>query len=626
MDTKMKKHLLTFLFILSFLQAQEPQEITLEDDFLKSLDDVSEIATKTKLNIDETPSFVTVLRSEKLKKLGVRNIFEALAFVPGVQLKKEASGVSVVVFRGATQKGEVKLMVDGVTINNTYRGSIYYYFDFPIELVKRIEVIRGAGSVLYGSNAISGVINIITNISQEDNENSVFVSAGNYDNSKIGTYLSTNMSDFKLALDAYLQKTDKNIDNTDRHLDDYSFGLDIRNKELSLLARIKKSDAGNAYGILGIKDTDNTNFKNVNTSIYSQISYNTHINKNNEIKILASYNKYIQEVDFRHPANFAINTIYKENSYVGELNLISKSILDNELLVGLRYEYANTLQSEWKINNSIDIDPISKPNLTRRIFSIYLNDTYALTQSLNISAGFRFDEYDDFGDALNPNVGLVYKLNKKITLKALYSHSFRAPSWVELTSNPTLQAEKSNSLEAGLIYKHNQQNTLRLNLYTSKIDDMISKDFTTRKYIQYSNSNFLGSEVEYIFIPNNQLELNIFASYIDAQDKNNVDLADVAHIIASTSISYETDNGFTFGSVLRYVSPSKRSSNDIRGDMQDSLVFDQSITYEYKDFTASLTIKDLFNNNTYYALPNNTQQQDFDDGGREVVFNIRLDF
>ena len=184
------------------------EDLALEDDFLQSLDEVSEIATKTKLNIDDSPSFVTVLHSDKLLKLGVNDVFEALGLVPGVQLKREKSGVPVVVFRGVSQKGEVKLMVDGVTINNSYRGSIYHYLDFPIEMVERIEVIRGAGSVLYGSGAISGVVNVITKSSNKDSKNSVFVSGGEYDNHKGGAIVSTNIGEFNFSLDAYYQKDD----------------------------------------------------------------------------------------------------------------------------------------------------------------------------------------------------------------------------------------------------------------------------------------------------------------------------------------------------------------------------------------------------------------------------------
>ncbi|NPA58941.1 MAG: TonB-dependent receptor [Epsilonproteobacteria bacterium] len=629
----MKQYILTLLSTLSLLYAQNT--VNLEDDFLKSLDDVSEIATKTKLNIDETPSFVTILHSKKLKKFGVKNVFEALAFVPGVQLQKESSGVSTIVFRGVTQKGEVKLMVDGVTINNSYRGSIYYYLDFPIELVKRIEVIRGSGSILYGSNAISGVINIITNISQEDIQNSIFVSKGSYDGSKIGTYLSTELNGFKLALDAYSQKNNKTIyvsanpanqgGDSDRHLDDYSFGVNITNKKLSLLTRIKKSDIGNAYGIIGMLDKDRDKFQNKNTSIYTQLSYNTNINQNNQINFMATYNRYIQEVDTIHPRNFAINTLYKENSYLAEINLISKSIKDNELLIGLKYEYAKTLQSQWQAG-STQITPISKPDLSRKTLSIYLNNTYSLTQNFNLSTGLRYDNYDDFGNTFNPNIGLVYKLNPEISFKALYSHSFRAPSWVELTSNPILKAEKSNSIEVGAIYKPNQQHTIRFNVYSTRINDMITKSITTQRYIQSSKNSFLGAEVEYIYTPNNQLEFNLFASHIEPESEDKIDLPNVANLLASASLTYQTSAGLNFGSVLRYTSSPNRDTGDYRTQLTDSFVFDQTISYEYKDFTIALNIKNLFNDSIYYPLPNSRNQQDFDDGGREFMLNLALDF
>ncbi len=627
------KFTLIFLFLLSFLYAKDITNF--DNEFLKSLDDVSEIATKTKLNIDETPSFITILHSKKLKKLGVKNVFEALSFVPGVQLKKEATGVSVIVFRGVTQKGEVKLMIDGVSINNTYRGSIYYYLDFPIELVKRIEVIRGAGSILYGSNAISGVINIITNISQEDTQNSIFASKGKYSLSKIGTFLSTKFQNFKISVDAYKQKNSKTIyvapnptnqfGDSDRHLNDYTLGINITNKKLSLLARIKKSEIGNAYGILGVLDKDINNLQNENTSIYTQLSYNINLSQNNNLTITSNYNRYKQEADAKHISGVNIDTVFKENSYLGEINLISKSIEGNELLLGAKYEYAKTLESNWK-TGSIQLDPISEPSLSRKIFSLYFNNTYNLSKKLNLSTGFRYDHYNDFGSALNPNLGLVYKINSQLSFKALYSHSYRAPSWIELTSNPILNAEKSNSLEIGTIYKANQQNTIRINAYSTKISDMITKSIITNEYIQTSQNDFLGVEFEYIFSPNNQLEFNFFASHVEAKNDDEKDLEGIANLLASTSITYELDSGFTFGSVLKYTSSPYRNTLDTRTKLPESFIFDQTISYEYKDFTASVIIKDLFNHGIYYALPKNNYKQDFDDGGREIMFNIELDF
>ncbi len=625
----MIKTLFTLLLALSVVFAND--DLLLEDDFLQTLDEVSEIATKTKLNIDDTPSFVTVLHSQKLKKLGITNVFEALDLVPGVELKKESTGVPIVVFRGVTQKGEVKLMIDGVTINNSYRGSIYHYLDFPIEMVKRIEVIRGAGSVLYGSNAISGVINIITNSSQKESKNKIFVSTGTFDKHKIGSLLSTNIDDIKLSIDGYFQNSDKTIfvgpnpsgqvGDSDRHLKDYSVGINISDEHFSLLGRVKKSDMGNAYGIFGVLDSDKDKYNNINKSIFTQLSYKNSLNKKSDITILAGYTRYNQEVKTAHPMIPTIDAIYKEQSYFYELDFISTSFANNELLIGAKYEDAKTLESKWSAGKPY----LSDPTLSRKITSVYLNDKYSLASDLDISAGLRYDHYSDFGNAYSPNLGLVYRLNEEIRFKALYSHAFRAPSWVELTSNKNLEAEKSNSIEAGIIFKQNQHNILRVNFYASKIKDMIAKD-ATGKYAQNSENDFYGSELEYIYSPNNQTELNFLASYVNAKDDKGNKLTGVANILASTSLVYELDSGFTFGSLLKYVSSSKRSMTDTREDMKDSIIFDQSISYTYRDFTLSLTLKDLFDAGTYYSLEQNNYKTDFYDQGRTFLLNATLEF
>jgi len=623
----MIKKSLLILSALSLLLAND--DLLLEDDFLQSLDEVSEIATKTKLNIDDTPSFVTVLHSDKLKKLGIDNVFEALGLVPGVQLKRESSGVPVVIFRGVSQKGEVKLMVDGVAINNAYRGSIYYYLDFPMEMIKRIEVIRGPGSVLYGSGAISGVVNIITNSSEKNFKNKIFVSGGTYDNYKGGALVSANISDIKIALDAYYQNSDKTIyvepnqsgmsGDSDRHLKDYSIGIKISNEHFALLARHKRSDIGNAYGILDVLDINKNKYSNTNGSFFTQLSYTDNFNKENKITLLGGYTRYGQEIEAKHALAGAILLKYNEETYFSQIDIISTSLKDNELLAGAKFESTKTLKSEISLGAQI-----SNPNFTRDTISLYLNDKYSLSSNFDISAGIRYDNYSDFGDSFAPSLGLVYRLNEHIRLKALYSHAFRAPSWVELTSDSSLEAEKSDSIEAGIVYKQNQQNIIRVNLYASKINDMITKPAST--YIQNSKNNFLGSELEYIYSPNNQTELNFLASYIDAKDDNGDTLADVANILASSSLTYELDYGITFGSLLKYVSSSNRSASDTRDEINDSFIFDQTISYIHKDFTASLILKDLFDAQTYYALPQNNYAKDFDDGGRTILLKTSWEF
>ena len=615
------KHLLVLSLVATLLLANE--ELSLDEDFLSSLEEVSEIATKTKLNIDDSPSFVTVLHHDKLQKLGIDTIYEALAQVPGVMLTREASGVPVVVFRGVSQKGEVKLMIDGVTINNSYRGSIYHFLDFPIELVERIEVVRGAGSVLYGSGAMSGVVNVITKSSSDEGRDAVFISGGTYDNYKGGALVSANLGDIKVALDAYYQNSQKYIDFTDRHLSNYSAGVKLSNENFALLARVKNSEIGNAYGVLGIPDTKKDMFYNENESIFTQLSFNHSLGNESTIEALLGFNRYTQNVQANIGAPI-LDAIYSEDSYYAQLDFHSKLLPANELLLGSKFESAKVKHSEFKLGGT-PATPIANPNSSRDTSSIYINDKYTPFTDLDISAGLRFDDYSDFGDALSPTLGFVYRVSESFRLKALYSQAFRAPSWVELTSNQALQAETSDSFEAGVIYKNYTNSTLRLNVYKTKINDLITKD-TAGKYIQSKYAKFQGSELEYIFTPLNALEINLFGSYVQAEDTNGKELPDIANILATTSLLYEFDFGLTLGSLVKYVSSSKRSVSDTRADAPSSTLFNQTFSYTFEDVRASFIIKDIFNNGTYYALPSSTKYDDFYDGGRSILVKAEWEF
>jgi iron complex outermembrane receptor protein len=622
------KFSLSFFLLSTLLLADE--NISLDDDFLHSLEEVSEIATKSKLNIDDSPSFVTVLHSEKLTKLGVSNVFEALGHVPGVQLGREASGVPIVIFRGVAQKGEVKLMLDGVTINNSYRGSSYYLLTFPIELVQRIEVIRGAGSILYGSGAISGVINIITKASQRDAKNRQFVSAGSNDMLRVGAVVSQDIEDVKITADGYFNKDSKSIyvspnsseysGQSDRHLKDYSVGIYVGDEHLSLQARLTKSQEGNAYGVFGILDKEDSKYQNINKTGSIQLSYSNSISEDSTFSLLGGYSDYSQNVEAAYSLGTLI-AIHKEGTYYSQLDVASKYFSDNELLVGAKFESSKALEDSFTLGDSI-----SNPNSSREISTLYITDIYTLLANVDISLGLRYDNYSDYGESLSPNFGIVYALNDKVSLKATHTHSYRAPSWLELTSNANLEAEKANSLEAGLIYKMTQQNIMRVNFYTYVIDDMITKDSVTREYIQKSKNNFYGAEFDYKRNIERAVELEFYASYVKAVDDDKEDLEGIANILSSMSLIYNTNNRFSFGSTLKYISSVNRSSSDSREKMSSSFIYDQTITYNYKAFSASLTIKDLFDAKRYYALPQSSYQTDFYDGGRELFINASLEF
>lgn len=126
------------------------------------------IATRHETPISKAPSIVTVITAEEIKNLGYRTFVEILRIVPGFEILKFADfGVVVPSVRGVATSStgnRIRVMIDGHFVNDPLQGSAFTNFDdFPVENIKRVEIIRGPGSAVYGENAFSGVVNIITN-------------------------------------------------------------------------------------------------------------------------------------------------------------------------------------------------------------------------------------------------------------------------------------------------------------------------------------------------------------------------------------------------------------------------------------------------------------------------------
>jgi iron complex outermembrane receptor protein len=162
----MNKHLLFGLLIGcigSVAWAQEDEQAYLA--FMALLNKQTELVTKTKLNADYVPGSVTVLQGDELRGYGARTVFDAVGFAPGIALQRNHMGHHVLVVRGMGTPfsgGMVKLMLDNVNYVGSAAGYAETLLNMPLDQVERIEIIRGAASVLHGDFAYAGVVNVVT--------------------------------------------------------------------------------------------------------------------------------------------------------------------------------------------------------------------------------------------------------------------------------------------------------------------------------------------------------------------------------------------------------------------------------------------------------------------------------
>src|SRR5882724_131344 len=167
----------------------DPTEIDFAE-LIKMEIPVVEAASKYKQKITEAPSSVTILTSEEVKRYGHRTLADVLQSVPGLYITydRNYSFLGVRGFNLGDNNNRVLLLVDGHRLNNSLSDSAYLGTEFilDVDLIDRVEIIRGPGSSLYGNNAFFGVINVITRKGRDLAGNGVEVSgeAGSFDSYK----------------------------------------------------------------------------------------------------------------------------------------------------------------------------------------------------------------------------------------------------------------------------------------------------------------------------------------------------------------------------------------------------------------------------------------------------------
>jgi outer membrane receptor for ferrienterochelin and colicin len=449
----------------------------------KLINSLISVASKKPLSVRESPSIVSLITSGEIKNSGARDLIDVLRLVPGIDFGSDLLGVTGLGMRGNwAHEGKILVLLDGQEMNEILFGTTEFGNHFPIDQIKKIEIIRGPGSAIYGGYAEYGVVNIITK--QGGDINGVTVSGTYGQGQKDFMRRNINISagekkgDFEWSLSGMVgqgQRSDQNY-------------KDIYGDSVSLRGNSKLNPAFVNFG---------ANYKGLSFRTIGDFYHTTTIDGNN--RVLA------------HPFTQNFNSMYYELKYQWKIN--------KKLTITPKLNYKN--QSPWETpdgdstnasylktatrstaNITASYSPTRKINVVAGS-EIYkdvatdnlVNDTfyngkktvsfynYALfTQGLvktrlaNIILGARYDKHNVYGDAFVPRVGLTKKYNR-FHYKALFSNSFRAPAIenINYSVSGIISPEKTQVGELELGYQLSHQSIFTVNFF----------DITTRHPIVY---------------------------------------------------------------------------------------------------------------------------------------------
>jgi outer membrane receptor protein involved in Fe transport len=456
------------------------------------------VATRTKVSVNKAPSIISVITEDEIKNSGAKNLEEVLRQVAGFYMQGYATYPDKIVnIRGLGLIGNpgVKIMLNGHSSENIGDDNSGYLISFPVELIKKIEIIRGPGSALYGNEAMNGVINIIAKDEKDPSAiSAVYGSFGTYEGTAQLSYSQNDISLFLFA-DAVHSNGDPKLIEKDAALVQFPPGysrapgytneeFDFQNlfaklsyKNFRLTGFYKKSKAEPAVGPTGAL-TDNSDVRF--DTAFAEAAYE--YSPSSKIKLTArayyDYNCSDLLYEFYSGKTTAFAPVFKDfpegegmlGHLINKTDKLGAEVMSDitfsdslGIVAGVMGEYSELFDTDAITNanisgKSIELDGITYTPMAyiggmrepfeameeghRTVYAAYIQGTYDILKTfpsweiigknMSITTGLRYDHHSDADGSLNPRMGVVYAPNDRLFFKLLYGQAFRAPTFGQM--------------------------------------------------------------------------------------------------------------------------------------------------------------------------------------------------
>ncbi|BDO54671.1 catecholate siderophore receptor CirA [Escherichia coli] len=469
-------------------------------------------ASSVEQNLKDAPASISVITQEDLQRKPVQNLKDVLKEVPGVQLTNEGDNRKGVSIRGLDSSYTL-ILVDGKRVNS--RNAVFRHNDFdlnwiPVDSIERIEVVRGPMSSLYGSDALGGVVNIITKKIGQKWSGTVTVDTTIQEHRDRGDtyngqfFTSGPLIDGVLGMKAYgsLAKREKddpqNSTTTDTGETPRIEGFSSRDGNVEFAWTPNQNhDFTAGYGFdRQDRDSDSLDKNRLERQNYS-VSHNGRWDYGtSELKY------YGEKVENKNPGNSSPITS-ESNTVDGKYTLPLTAI--NQFL---------TVGGEWrhdKLSDAVNLTGGTSSKTSASQYALFVEDEWRIFEPLALTTGVRMDDHETYGEHWSPRAYLVYNATDTVTVKGGWATAFKAPSLLQLspdwTSNscrgackivgsPDLKPETSESWELGLYYMGEdgwlEGGESSVTVFRNDVKDRISISRTSDVNAAPGYQNFVG--------------------------------------------------------------------------------------------------------------------------------------
>lgn len=473
----------------------------------KSLEELANIevysASKHLQNISDAPSSVTVITADEIQRYGYRSLADILESVRGFYITYDRD-YSFVGVRGFGRLGDsnnrILVLIDGHRINDNVFGQPYLGTEFlvDVDLIERLEIVRGPGSSLYGTDAFFAVINVITRKApQAKSLELAFAPAsfGTYQGRATygGQYRGVEM----LLSGSFYDSQGATLFFPEFDTPTTNYGI-TRNTDYESFQHLLATFSFHGFTLQGLYSARD---KGVPTAYYGAL-FNDPRTQNFD------YHQYV-DLSYQHNGHswdWTARTSYDQARLQAPV-AYSTGLPDGSTTVDTYSFRGNWWNSEAQLSRTLwqrhrvtigteiidnlrqdqgDYTPLNNTFIAvparSTIWALYGQDEFAIMHSLTLSAGIRYDHYADFGGTTNPRLGLIYHIIHPTTLKLLYGTAFRAPEPFELMpddgalfdNNLQLQPETIRSIEGVVEQQIGSRFTLSGSIFHNWIDNLIT--------------------------------------------------------------------------------------------------------------------------------------------------------
>jgi outer membrane receptor for ferrienterochelin and colicins len=527
-------------------------------------------ASKFEQPATAAPADVTVITADEIKKFGYRTLADVLQSVPGLYVSYDRN-YKFLGFQGISLgdfNSRVLVLVNGHRINNNLTDGAYIgtAFLLDIDLVERVEIIRGPGSALYGNNAFFGVINVITREGKQVNGAEVTGEYGSFDTYKarvtygkrfengVQMLLSGTIYDSAGQEQLYYPEFDTPAENNGiaENLDSDSYGslfgsLSYRDftLESAFIHREKKNPTAQyVYQYGGFNDP---RLETTDDRGYVDLKYQHSFPEAVDVTARLYYDWANYAIGYPLTAYDMFTKEKDEGEWWGAELQLNKRLCDRHILT-LGAEYRDNFHQERLVYQPGTTNKTGVSTNSAN-YGIYLQGDFAVLTNLHFNGGVRYDQYGDFDARFNPRLAVIYNPFEESTVKAIYGTAFRTPNFLEL-SNPGFQnidPEQITSYQ--LVFEQGMGRHLRSSVFGfyNQMDDLII--FESGRFTNF-NATAKGVELALEGFWTNGLRGRVSYTLQRAENSSfDWDLPDSPNQVAKFNLSVPLVNNKIFGSL-----------------------------------------------------------------------------